>query len=86
MTNTEIQNHLYQWACAKGFDAPYGVLTGSATNRSGRRHFTVTFGRARTLDATVEIYGPTFLRLRTSNHGNEIFRDLPSLMAKLETL
>jgi hypothetical protein len=86
MTNSEIQNHLYQWACAKGFDAPYGILSGSAINRSGRNYLTVTFGRARTFDATVEVYGPTFLRLRTSSHGNEIFRDLPSLMARLETL
>ena len=86
MTNPEIQEHLYQWACGRGFDAPYGVLTGSETNRGGRRHLTVTFGRAGTLDATVQVYGEHFLRLRTSTPGAEVYRDLPSLMARLETL
>ena len=86
MTSQEIQEHLYQWASNRGFNAPYGVLTGEHTNRKGNRYLSVTFGRARTLDATVEVYNPRFLRIRTSSHGSEVFQNLEALMARLEVL
>jgi hypothetical protein len=46
------------------FTAPYGILTGKHTNAKGRSIRQVTFGKARTLDATVDIYGESYLLLR----------------------
>lgn len=86
MNSEEIQNAVYEWACSKNFTAPYGVLTGEFTSRKGLKYRAVTFGRARTLDATVEIYNRKFIVLRTSRDGSEIFNDYATLMAKLETL
>lgn len=47
--------------------APYGVLHASAES-SGVRYHEVTFGIARSLDATVRMYGPQFWVLRTSRY------------------
>lgn len=46
------------------FSAPYGILTGKHTNANGRSVRSVTFGKSRTLDATVDIYGESYLLLR----------------------
>jgi len=86
MNSSEIQNHIEAWAQTRDFTAPYGIIAGEFTNRSGRRVRAVTFGRARSLDATVEIYNRGFLILRTSCWGSETFNNLESLMARLETL
>ena len=86
MNSEQIQQQVYDWALTKNFTAPYGVLTGEHTNQKGTKYRAVTFGRARTLDATVEIYNRNFILLRTSAHGTEIFNDVVTLMAKLETL
>lgn len=86
MNSQAIQDHIYNWAMGKNFTAPYGVLTGEHVNKKGIKYRAVTFGRARTLDATVEIYNRNFIILRTSRDGSEIYNDFVTLMAKLETL
>lgn len=86
MNSQEIQEHIYNWAVGKNFSAPYGVLTGEHANKKGTKFKAVTFGRARTLDATVEIYNRNFIILRTSRDGSEVYNDVATLMTKLETL
>lgn len=86
MNSQAIQDHIYNWAVGKNFSAPYGVLSGQYVNNKGNKYHAVTFGRARTLDATVEIYNRNFIILRTSRDGSEIYNDVATLMAKLETL
>ena len=86
MNSQEIQNSIYEWAKGKNFTAPYGVLTGEYTSKKGTKYRAVTFGRARTLDATVEIYNRNFIILRTSRDGSEVFNDYVTLMARLEAL
>jgi hypothetical protein len=86
MNSVQIQAHLEKWALSKNFDAPYGVLTGEFINRKGKKYMSVTFGRARTLDASVEIYNRNFMVLKTSRYGTEVFKDLADLETKLETL
>lgn len=86
MNSTQIQQDVYNWAISKDFDAPYGVLTGSHTNKKGTKYLSVTFGRARTLDATVEIYNRNFMILRRSSHGDQVFKSVADLQQTLNTL
>lgn len=87
-TSQQIQQQVYDWACAHEFTAPYGVLTGQSTSRRGTPFYTVTFGYARTLDATVEIYNPKFMRLISSrqSHSPQVFNSAADLMAALSQL
>lgn len=86
MNSQAILDTIETWAKGKNFSAPYGVLTGSHINKSGRKYLSITFGRARTLDATVEIYNRNFLILRTSRHGSQVFKNFSDLQPVLETL
>lgn len=86
MRSQEIQDHIYTWAAKQEFTAPYGVLTGEHTNKKGRKFLSVTFGRARTLDATVEIYNQNFMLLRTNRTGSQVFKSIGSLMSVLTHL
>lgn len=86
MKSVDIQTAVYDWVKAAGFNAPYGVLTGQNTNRNGRKFLSVTFGRARTLDATVEIYNSGFMLLRTSRDGSTVYKSFETLMDRLRTL
>lgn len=86
MNSQEIQDSVYTWARTQNFSAPYGVLTGQHVNAKGRKYLSVTFGRARTLDATVEIYNRNFIILRTSRNGSEVYHDVATLMARLDSL
>lgn len=86
MNSTQIQQDIYDWAVSKDFTAPYGVLTGSHTNKKGTKYLSVTFGRARTLDATVEIYNRNFMILRTSRSDNQVFKSVADLQQALNTL
>lgn len=88
MSKTEqIQHSVYQWAANSGkFDAPYGILEGQHVNKVGRQYRSVTFGRSRTLDATVNIYGDTFIQVRTSRHGSQIFKNVADMQRFLDTL
>ena len=80
MNSEQIQEAVYQWALSKNFTAPYGVLPGEFTSKKGTKYRSVTFGRARTLDATVEIYNRKFMILRTSAFDSQVFNDFDSLM------
>lgn len=86
MNSQEIQAWLFDWAQRQNFTAPYGVLSGAHTNKKGRKFLSVTFGRARTLDATVEIYNRNFMILRTNRTGSQVYKDTESLMAELQKL
>lgn len=86
MNSQQIQDQIAQWALEKNFNAPYGVLTGSHTNKKGIKYLSITFGRARTLDATVEIYNRNFMILRTNRTGSEVFRNVADLQQILDTL
>jgi hypothetical protein len=48
----------------RDWTAPYGILTGLSDDHRSR---TITFGVARTLDATVQVFSPSFITLRTSS-------------------
>lgn len=82
----DIQDSVYEWARAGTFNAPYGVLTSETTNKDGRKYRSVTFGRARTLDVEVRIYGPSFIMVRSSRHGQQIFKSKNSMQEFLDTL
>lgn len=86
MNSQEIQDAVYNWALGQNFTAPYGVLTGEHVNKKGTKYLSVTFGRARTLDATVEIYNRNFILVRTSRHGTQTFKDAASMQRFLESI
>lgn len=86
MHSRDIQAAVEQWARSRNFTAPYGVLTGAHTSKKGTPYLSVTFGRARTLDATVEIYNRNFMILRTNRHGSQVFKNVTDLQAMLDTL
>lgn len=86
MNSQSILDSLAVWAQNQNFSAPYGILTGSHINSKGKKYLSMTFGRARTLDATVEIYNRNFMILRTSRHGTQIFKSVAELQQVLDTL
>lgn len=86
MNSREICDAVEQWAQNGGFNAPYGVLTNEHTNNKGTKYLSVTFGRARTLDATVNIYNRNFMIVRTSRHGSQTFKSYGDLQQFLNTL
>lgn len=86
MNSQQILDHIETWAKSKNFSAPYGILTGSHISKKGTRFLSITFGRARTLDATVEIYNRNFLILRSSRTGSEVYKSFDTLMEALEVL
>jgi hypothetical protein len=62
------------------FNAPYGVL---AVESSHPRR--MTFGIARTLDASLEVYGPKFIRLKTSRSASQVFKSVDEALAYMRT-
>jgi hypothetical protein len=86
MNRQQIQMDIEQWAKSQNFTAPYGVLTGSHVNNRGTKYLSVTFGRARTLDATVEIYNRNFMILRTSRYGRQVCKSYNELKEFLNSL
>lgn len=84
MTSSDIQESVYQWASEGRFDAPYGVLTGDHVNTRGKAYKTVTFGRASTLDVTVEIYNRNFIMIKSSRHGRIVYRSFEGMMTALQ--
>jgi hypothetical protein len=86
MNSQQIQSDIEQWVKVNNFDAPYGILTGSHVNNRGTKYLSVTFGRSRTLDATVEIYNRNFMILRTSRHGRQSFKSYNELKEMLNSL
>jgi hypothetical protein len=86
MNSQQILSRIEQWASTKDFNAPYGILTGSHVNKKGNKYLSITFGRARTLDATVEIYNRNFIVLRTSRSGSQVFKSVTDLQQVLDQL
>ena len=86
MNSQQIQAQVETWARSQNFTAPYGVLSGQHTNKKGVKYLSVTFGRARTLDATVEIYNRNFMLVRTSRHGSQVFKTVADMQQFLDTL
>jgi len=86
MNSQEIQDAVYNWANSRNFTAPYGVLAGSHVSKKGTKYLSVTFGRARTLDATVEIYNRNFMLVRTNRHGSQVFKNVVEMQQFLTTL
>lgn len=88
MNSKQILDSIETWAKNRcvDFDAPYGILTGSHINRKGTKYLSITFGRARTLDATVEIYNRNFMILKTSRGNSEIFNNFVDLQKALTNL
>ena len=85
MNSKEIQEAIYQWALGHRFTAPYGVLKGDHVHRN-RPVKSVTFGYARTLDATVSIYNRNFIVVRTNRHGTQTFKSYDEVMKFLEEI
>lgn len=86
MNSQQILDDIEQWARNRNFSAPYGILTSENRSKSGRKYLSITFGRARTLDATVEIYNRNFMILRTSRTGSQVFKNYDDLKLELNTL
>ena len=63
----QIQEQFYQTIAGQNFDAPYGIICGQEATGSKPR--TITFGRRATLDATIRIFSPTFIQIKTSRNG-----------------
>lgn len=86
MNSQSILDTIETWAKGRNFSAPYGILTGNHLSKNGRKYLSITFGRARTLDATVEIYNRNFIIVRTNRHGSQSFNNFPDMMAFLNTI
>lgn len=86
INSQQILHSIEAWAHSGDFNAPYGVLTGSHVNKNGRKFLSITFGRAGTLDATVEIYNRHFMILRDSRWGSRVFKNFADLEQALHTL
>ena len=86
MSQEEIQTHLQDMISSMSFNAPYGVLTSSGISKNGKPHRSITFGRARTLDASIDIYSKNFILVRTSRHGRLLFHSVSEVENFVKTL
>jgi hypothetical protein len=86
MKSIEIQESIAHWARHNNFNAPYGVLTGEHMNKKGRKYLSVTFGRPRTLDCTVDIYNKNFMVVTSSRHGSRAFTSVEELKEFLDQI
>jgi hypothetical protein len=79
----DISEYLENCNCT----APYGVLSGIESTKSGGKCRVVTFGLARSLDATIRIYSVDRIALRhsRSRYGkDEVFKNTADLYSYLE--
>ena len=86
MTRDEAAETLYSHIMDAGFNAPYGVLINQGKSHSGKPCVKISFGRARTLDATLSVFSPRFIHLKTSQRQNEIFKTLEDTIDALKRL
>jgi hypothetical protein len=88
MTSSQIQQELIQFIQSLNFNAPYGILESQGRSQRGRPFHSITFGRPRTLDAEIQIYGSGFMTLRHSrgNRTTQVLRSLEELKTVLTTL
>ena len=83
MNSESIQQQVVDWALAQNFTAPYGVVDGASVNANGNKYRSVTFGYARTLDATVKIFNRNFMLFESSRGQKEVFKKVDDLMVYL---
>lgn len=88
----EIQVKLGDWLYANAkYDAPYGVCPGMETLANSGKVRTITFGMARSLDATVFIWSPKKFTFRAQGpasrdlNGVEVhsYEEVIALLTKL---
>lgn len=80
----DIQREVEEFLSRAGLNEVYGVIGGLHSLKSGKKIRVVTFCRARTLDGTVEIYSPSFIRVRTVQHGIETFGSAKHALAYIQ--
>ena len=85
-SRSEMQDNLVTFLSENpAWSAPYGILHSKRTDKNGRSYRSVTFGRARTLDAEAKIYGSSFIVLRWQGSINsrassqQVFKSLQEL-------
>ena len=87
MNSQEISDAVYAYAKGRSdFTAPYGVLQGEHVNKKGTKYKSVTFGRSRSLDATVDIYNKNFMILRCSHLADRVYKNYDDLMTAIKEL
>jgi hypothetical protein len=86
MNSQEIQTAIAEWAGKANFTAPYGVITGSHQNLKGKPYRAVTFGYARTLDCTVQIFNRNWIVITTNRHGTQAYKNYTEAMDFLQSL
>lgn len=88
MTREAVAELLYNYVKTHelNFNAPYGVLMGNHVNKTGKKYVQVSFGRARTLDASADVYGPKFIYFRTSSGRTELVRSVDAAMKFIDRL
>lgn len=86
MNSQKIADSVYVWASSKNFTAPYGILQGQHVNRKGNKYHSITFGRARTLDVTVEVYNRNFIIVKSNCHGVNNFKSYNELQKFLDQI
>lgn len=84
MNSEQIKDKLVEWACEQEFTAPYGILDGEHVDKKGKKYKSVTFGYARTLDATVMIYNRNFMIYKSSRGDNAVYKSFDDLMKFLK--
>lgn len=86
MRSADIQNAVEELCYERGFNAPYGILTGEHVTQGGKKYKSVTFGRPRTLDATVMIFNNRYMIVKTSRDGDQVFTAVKEMLEYIETL
>jgi len=91
----QLQEELYYWIESRSqsrFTAPYGVISSLDNIKSGKGKVrTITFGVARSLDATIFIYSPKDIRLTAAGPlayklDGSTFKSKEELLVVLENL
>lgn len=86
ISSSDLQQRVYDWACEHANTAPYGVIMDQGKSQSGRPYLAVTFGRARTLDAHVQIYSSGWIIVKTNRLGDRVCRSPEELQQLLDSL
>ncbi len=75
---------------ATKFTAPFGILEGTGTSKKGKAYKTITFGFARTLDASINYYNRKFILVYSrgplSRELQPKYESVESLITDLEKL
>lgn len=60
--------------------APYGIIEGTHGSGYGRKARAITFGVARYIDATILVWSPTYIILKSSRSGQHKFESQQALL------